>query len=74
MQMDFLKLVFVRHGQFLTPATAASSQYATAVSGGHTLTKSMLVAAFTLRRLKGAFHISSKLDCKGNKLFLICQN
>ena len=52
---------FVRNSQFLAAFSAASCEYAAAVSGGHTFTETVLVAAFALRWLKCSFHFSDSL-------------
>ena len=52
---------FVRNSKFLAAFSAASCEYAAAVSGGHTFTETVLVAAFALRWLKCSFHFSDSL-------------
>lgn len=47
---------FVRYGQFFSSLSAASSQYTTAIFCGHTASKTVLVSAFSLRRLERSFH------------------
>ncbi len=46
----------VSYGQFLTAFSTACSQYATTVSGGHSLEETVFVTAFALRWLECTFH------------------
>ena len=52
----FLSVHFVGDGQFLTTFSAAGSQDATAISGLHTLTETVLVVSLSVVRLKCSFH------------------
>ena len=46
----------VRNCQFLTALCTTGSQYATTISGSHSLTETMLVLSLSQRRLECSFH------------------
>ena len=46
----------VSHGQFLTTFSAAGSQHATTISGGHSLKEAVFVTALALGWLECTFH------------------
>ena len=60
---DLLLLVtlLVGHAQFPAALGAAALDHIPAVGGGHALHESVLVAALTLGRLVGTFHLSIKI-------------
>ncbi len=59
----FLAVYFVRYGKLLATLSAASCQYATAVSGQHALTETMLVVSLSVVRLESSFHFSLCCFC-----------
>ena len=46
----------VRNCQFLTALSTTGSQYATTISGSHSLTETVLVLSLSQRRLECSFH------------------
>ena len=59
----------VRNCQFLATLSTTCSQYATTISGCHSLTKTMFVLSLSQRRLKCSFHCSVLFYC--SSFFLI---
>lgn len=52
----FFAVYFVRNGEFLATFSATSGEYATTVSGQHTLTETMLVVSLSVVGLECSFH------------------
>ena len=52
-----LAYVFVRNTQLSTALSAASCEYATAVSRSHTCTESVLILSLEVRWLERSFHL-----------------
>ena len=55
-ELLLLAVEFVRNCQFLTALCTTGSQYATTISGSHSLTETVLVLSLSQRRLECSFH------------------
>ena len=60
LRLEFVT-TFVCYGQFLTTFCAACCQYATTISGGHSLKETVFVTALALGGLECTFHCSINL-------------
>lgn len=67
-----LEAILVGYGQFFASTAAAGSQNTTSIGGGHSLAKTMFVAALALRGLESPFHAvyTIRLMLKMKKQFL----
>jgi hypothetical protein len=62
-----LTTAFVGYGQFLSAFSTACSQYATTVSGSHSLQKAVFVTTLALRGLECTFHCFISLILFNNR-------
>jgi len=51
----FMQLL-ARNGQFLSAFSPACCQYSSAIGSSHTLTETVFISSFSLRRLERSFH------------------